>query len=100
MLCDSFLNAKLITLIRCTCSEVCARKDTCDRAIATKKHSLWNWVKKSRECSRATHFTQGFSELRLKNSFAFACEPHNQDFTPLKRRKTKDAKLIGRMSDM
>ena len=81
-------------------SEACAGKDVCDRNIAIKKHFLRKWVKKSRECSTAHHIVQGLAEMRMGNSYASLCVAHDINFKPLDIRKTKEAKLMGRMSDI
>ena len=57
-------------------------------------------MKKSRGCSTAHHIVQGLAKMRMGNSYASAHVGHDINFKPLDVRKTKEAKLMGRMSDM
>ena len=89
----------MIIFYRFTCIESCAGKAVCDRNIAIK-NVLRKWIKESKECSTAQHVVQGLAEMRLNNSFESACVGHDANFKPLVVMNTKDAKLIGRISDI
>ena len=41
-----------------------------------------------------------FIWIKVEHIFTFACEPYDQDSTPLEIGKTKDAKLIGIINDI
>ena len=90
---------EMIMFYRCARSEACTGKDVCDRSNETKK-IIRKWIKASRECPTSQHFFQGLAEMRLKNRYASICVGHDTNFKPLVVRKTKDAKLNGRMSNI
>ena len=88
----------MIVFHRCMCADAFSGKDVCDGSISIEK--LREWIKASRKYSTDHHVFQGLTKMRLKNSYAIVCVGHDTKFKPLVVRKTKDAKLIRRMSDI